>query len=201
MPNSLAFPWRREPTLCGHPEPRPLGGPAQRLPERPHEARPAQRRHAVEHAQGHQERTAAGNVLPRPVRNPRLPDPWAAAPGRAPPRPDGPNSNVVWRGSWRRFLFTAGVAGRVLRVSDSLRLDTVYVNSIGAVRRSYVGRMKGAMFVCPAGDAAAIRYRRPTANRTPAAARFPRFVHGAGPQSNRRRGGRRVGNAAPTPAS
>ena len=54
------------------------------------------------------------------------------APGRAPPRPDGRNSNVVWRGSWRRFLFTAGVTGRVLRMSDSLRLTTVHVNSIDA---------------------------------------------------------------------
>ena len=31
----------------------------------------------------------------------------------------------------------------------------------------------------------------------PAPARFPRFVHGAGPQTNRRRGGRRVENATP----
>ena len=33
------------------------------------------------------------------------------APGRAPPRPVGRNSNVVCLGSWRRFLFTAGVTG------------------------------------------------------------------------------------------
>ncbi|MCY3623842.1 MAG: hypothetical protein OXH68_19300, partial [Gammaproteobacteria bacterium] len=44
----------------------------------PREPRPAQRRHAVEHAQGHQQWTAAGNVLAGPVRNPRPADPWAA---------------------------------------------------------------------------------------------------------------------------
>ena len=44
----------------------------------------------------------------------------------------------------------------------------------------------------------ALRFCR-VSTPAPLPARFPRFVHGAGPQTNRRRGGRRVGNATPPP--
>ena len=67
-----------------------------------------------------------------------------------------------------------------------------------AIRRTFPPRdRKGRC--SPAGPRIAVAIRlaaRPRTERRQAA-RFPRFVHGAGPRTNRRRGGRRVGNATP----
>ena len=82
--------------VVDHPEPRPLRPPAQRLPERPHEARPAQRRHVVRHPQRDQHRAVARDRLAAPVRHP--------GPARPrPPRP-GPSAAAAGRPERERGL-------------------------------------------------------------------------------------------------
>ena len=111
--------------IVDNPEPGPFGGLAQRLPERPHEASPTQRRHVVEHAHGDQHRAAVRDGLPGAVRHAEPAGPPPAGAGACAAAAGRTNSKVVCLGSWRRFLFTAGVTGGVPLNVDSLRLDTV----------------------------------------------------------------------------
>ena len=51
------------------------------------------------------------------------------APGRAPPRPRGPNSMLAWRGRRRPLAATRGVPGGAWAQGERLPRNTVHVNS------------------------------------------------------------------------
>ena len=204
------------------PEPGPRRRTAQRLPERPHEARPAQRRHVVEHAQRDQHGAFAGDRLPGAVRNPRPPHPPPSGPGAGAAAARRAELERGLPGILATLPLHCGCHRWVLRMGESLRRNTVHVNSVRANRRRIPGlpqlerphgparhrrprraaalamflpqdrarsgcavfprrRMKGAML--------SRRTALPAPNKAPAVARFPRFVHGAGPRNQPRRGG------------
>ena len=97
--------------VVDNPEPGTLRRPAQRVPERPREAPPPERRHVLPDAQGDQHRAAARDRLPGPVRHPRLPRALAARAGPDAAAAGGPELERGLPGILATFLFTAGVTG------------------------------------------------------------------------------------------
>ena len=138
-------------------EPGPYGGLAQRLPERPHEASPAQHRHVVEHAQGDQHRAAPGDGLPGPVRHAGFPDPpparagaRAAATGR--PELEGGLPRIL-----ATFPLHCGGHRRVLLNSEQSTPYYCICQQQDSILGQPSRQMKGAMFSQGAAFSAEVR--------------------------------------------
>ena len=128
--------------VVDNPEPGTLRPLAQRVPERPREAPPPERRHVLLDAQGDQHRAATRDRLPRPVRHPRLAHALAARAGTCAAAAGRPELERGLLGILATFPLHCGGHRWVLRAVPSLRPTTVHVNSIQGQIRSFLRRFR-----------------------------------------------------------